>query len=477
MDATLDPAAFFGRYVSGDQAVLADPYPFYRTLRERAPVLRLEDGSGGPWDAAWHVLDYATVAMLLTDRRMSSRRDLGGRDHGGARAGEAASRAASGDQPLLGEPPRDKPSGNQPPRDQTVGGGPPGDRPPGGGSPIGGPPVGGSQAESPDGQPSGRPSTGGRPPIPPMMLTMDPPDHTRLRRLVTAAFTPRAVEALRDDVRALVDGLLDEAASSGGTFDLVRAFAYPLPTVVIARLLGLPEADWPAIKRWSEPGIAFAQDERALPNAIALGGYLAEAVARRRREPAASPDLIGALVAARDGGDVLSDAELVGQCQLLLVAGHETTSYALATAVLNLLRTPGAWEGLPGQDMDRAVDELLRYDAPFQAMNRIAAADLEAGGQTIRAGEFVWLWVGAANRDPIRFPDPDRLDLDRADNRHLSFGLGIHFCLGAALARLEMAVALTRLRTRFPRLRLVDEAVVWRDPAIRGPKTLPVAWR
>ncbi len=409
-----DFTTFLVGYFSGDQAVITNPYPVFRQLREHGPVLRVDAGTGAPWDDAWHVFDYATVAALLRDDRMSARRDLGGRRP-----------AAAGSAPKHGGP------------------------------------EGGSAG----------------PPIPPMMLTMDPPDHTRLRRLVTAAFTPKVVERLRGDVQQLVDDLLDEAeaGAGGGAFDLVREVAYPLPTIVISRLLGLPEADWPDIKRWSEPGISFAEDPRSVPNAIALGGYLAEAVARHRREPVDDGGLIGAMVAARDGGDVLSDAELIGQCQLLLVAGHETASYAIASAVLNLLRTPGAWEGLPDQPVDVAVEELLRYDAPFQTLNRRAAADIEAKGRNIRAGELVWLWLGAANHDPAQFADPDRLDLGRRDNRHLSFGFGIHFCLGAALARLEMRVALASLRAHFPGLRLAEKEIAWRDPAIRGPRTLPVA--
>lgn len=398
-----------GRYFSGDQAILADPYPLWRELRERGPVHQLAAGTGQPWDDAWHVFDYAGVASLLRDDRLSARRDMGGRRRESATFGTRGS---------------------------------------------------GEDAASPG--------------VPPMMLTMDPPDHTRLRRLVSAAFTPRVVERLRGEVQSLVDDLLDRAEATGPAFDLVRGFSYPLPTIVIAQLLGVPAADWERFKRWSDPGISFARDPRAITNAIALGGYLRAAVAHRRVDP--GDDLISALIAARDQGDVLSDEELIGQCQLLLVAGHETTSYAIASAVLDLLRQPGAWASLAERPIEVAVEELLRYDSPFQTLNRRATADIEVPGGSIPAGALVWLWLGAANHDPAQFANPDDLDLGRRENRHLAFGLGIHFCLGAALARLEMQAALATLRQRYPRLRLVDPVVTWRDPAIRGPKTLPVRW-
>jgi cytochrome P450 len=409
-----DFTKFLVGYFAGDQAVITNPYPAFRQLREHGPVLRVDAGTGAPWDDAWHVFDYATVAALLRDDRMSARRDLGGR------------------------------------------------RPPAAGS--------ASEHGGPEGGSAG-------PPIPPMMLTMDPPDHTRLRRLVTAAFTPKVVERLRGDVQQLVDDLLDEAEAGAGGERL-----RPGPGG------GLPAADHRhlPVARVARSGLAGHQALVGAGHLLRRGSALGPQRDRRRRLPGRGRGpppartsrrwgLIGALVAARDGGDVLSDAELIGQCQLLLVAGHETASYAIASAVLNLLRTPGAWEGLPDQPIDVAVEELLRYDAPFQTLNRRAAADIEAKGRSIRAGELVWLWLGAANHDPAQFADPDRLDLGRRDNRHLSFGFGIHFCLGAALARLEMRVALASLRARFPGLRLAEEEIAWRDPAIRGPRTLSVA--
>lgn len=310
---------------------------------------------------------------------------------------------------------------------------------------------------------------------PRMMLTMDPPDHTRLRRLVTQAFAPRVIAQLRPAIEELTDDLLDAAEARGATFDLLREVFYPLPTIVIAKLLGIPATDWEQLKHWSNPGISFRQDPRSITNAIASTAYLQDAVAGRRENP--SHDLIGALVAARDRGDMLSDEELVGQCRGLLVGGHETTSYALATATLNLLRFDGAWASLPDRQIGVAVEELLRFDAPFQTLSRRAVAEIEIAGQRIQPNDMIWMWLGAANHDPAQFAYPDDLDLARTDNRHLSFGLGVHFCLGAALARLEIQIALSALRARYPRLRLMNEEIVWRDAAIRGPEALRVSTR
>lgn len=304
-----------------------------------------------------------------------------------------------------------------------------------------------------------------------LMLSMDAPDHTRLRRLALKAFTPRVVEQLRSEVHDIVEQLLDAAGSS---FDVVKAIAAPLPTMVIARMLGIPQGDWARFKTWSDGLIGFNITQEKIDNFAQLGNYLREQIESRRTEP--RDDLISHLVAARDDDDGLTEDELIGQCIILLVGGHETSTYALANAVLRLLERPRRWHDLPGIPIELAVNELLRYDSPFQALSRRTMQDVDLEGHLIPAGSTVWLWIAAANRDPARFPAPDLLDLARQDNRHLSFGLGPHYCLGAALAQLEIGVALEAMRQRLPALRLSRGSVVWKtDGAIRGPAALTVA--
>ncbi len=409
-----DTAGQIMRLFAGDAGVQADPYPMYRELREAGRVLWAEGPEGGPrWLNRWHVFDYERAAVVLRDGRFSSRMPHA-----------TPPQAAPGPDDLT---PRQREA-----RDYFW-----------------------------------------RTMAQPTMITSDAPDHTRLRRLVAAAFTPRVVADMEATIGRIVGDLLDEAAAKGGVFDVVRDVSYPLPTIVIAALLGVPFADWQKVKQLSDGLITFFPRQETFEQLYDLDRYWEALIAKRRAEPA--EDLVSALIAARDEGDVLSDEELIGQCTLLLVAGHETTTYALGSAVLHLLRHPEAWETLPERDMGPAVEELLRYDPPFQALARRATVDAELGGERIRAGDQVQVWIGGANRDPARFADPDALDLAREDNRHLSFGLGAHYCLGAALARLEMQTALRGLRERFPGLRLVEETVVRRsDSAIRGPAALPV---
>jgi cytochrome P450 len=303
-----------------------------------------------------------------------------------------------------------------------------------------------------------------------LMLTMDAPDHTRLRRLALKALTPRVVERMRASIETIVDRLLDDR---GPMFDVMADFAAPLPAMVIAQLLGIPSEDWAHFKRWSDGIIGFDLTHEKLENFHELGLYLRTQIEERRARP--QHDLTTAFIAARDQDDALSEDELVGQCIILLVGGHETTTFALGNAVYRLLAVPSLWERLPQAPIESAVDELLRYDSPFQALSRRATATLSLGQEQASAGATVWFWIAAANRDPARFAAPDTLDLARQDNRHLSFGLGPHYCLGAALARLEMQIALTTLRQRYPGLRLASDVVAWRrDGAIRGPQSLCV---
>lgn len=304
-----------------------------------------------------------------------------------------------------------------------------------------------------------------------MMLTMDAPDHTRLRRLALKAFTPRVVEQLRCEVRTLVDGLI---ASVDSRFDVMQTIAAPLPTMVIARLLGIPQEDWARFKTWSDGIIGFNITQEKVSNFARLGDYLREQIALRRADP--RDDLISHLVAARDEDDALTEDELIGQCIILLVGGHETSTYALGNAVLRLLEAPERWANLPNVPIDLAVNEFLRYDSPFPALSRRTIDNVELDGHQVEAGATVWLWIAAANRDPQRFTDASTLKLARTENRHLSFGLGPHYCLGAALAQMEIGVALEAMRQHWPTLRLEPDGVTWKtDGAIRGPASLIVA--
>jgi cytochrome P450 len=292
------------------------------------------------------------------------------------------------------------------------------------------------------------------------LSNQDPPNHTRLRALISQAFTPRAVEALRAPIQAIIDDLLDAQTAPG--FDLIRAFAYPLPALVIAQLMGLPPEDREQFKQWSDEVTAFLGQAHATPEG-ALGGqasmlqlraYFAAQVEQRRREP--GPDLISALLAAEDHGVALSERELLGTCVTLLLGGHETTTNLIGNGVLALLRHPAEWERLAVDPalIPSAVEELLRYDAPVQRAWRVVAHDVELGGQRLERGQLVFVLLGSANRDPRQFTEPDRLDVGRPPARSLSLGYGIHFCVGAVLGRLEAALALQALRQRWPALRL-----------------------
>jgi hypothetical protein len=313
------------------------------------------------------------------------------------------------------------------------------------------------------------------------LLGKNPPDHTRLRGLVSRAFTPRVVEGLRPRVEAIVEKLLD-AAAERGTIDLVADFAYPLPVTVIAELLGLPAGDAERLKRWSQPltqildgATRESKLEEAEAAARELQAYFREQFERHRASP--GRDLLDGLLAAHDAEDRLSDPELMAICMLLLVAGHETTTNLIGNGVLALQRRREQWERLrrdPGL-APRAVEECLRYDPPVQFTSRRPAQELEIFGKRIARDREVVLVLGAANRDPARFPDPDRLDVGREDNPHLAFGQGIHFCLGASLARLEAQLALRSLVRRFPDLELAGGEPARRAGfAIRALVALPV---
>ena len=315
------------------------------------------------------------------------------------------------------------------------------------------------------------------------MLDRDPPDHTRLRRLVSKAFTPRAVQALRPRITCLVEGMLD-AAQREGRVDLVDALAFPLPFAVIAEMLGTPPADHERIRQLTGTVVRSLEPvaDPALAAAIVaadaeLRVIAADMIAWKRAHPA--DDLLTALINAEDDGDVLDDEELIAQTLLLYIAGHETTVNLIAGGTLALLRHPAQLALLRADPalIDNAVEELLRYDSPVQASRRITLEPVSIGGLTIPAGSFVLANLGSANRDEGFWgPDAAELRLDRATARqHVSFGAGPHHCLGASLARLEAEIALARLTTRFPRL-ILDGAVTWNGRInLRGPAHLPVS--
>lgn len=317
-----------------------------------------------------------------------------------------------------------------------------------------------------------------------MMVFADPPRHTRLRGLVNGAFTPRRVEAMRAHIQQIVDGLLD-AVQPAGQMDVIRDLAYPLPTIVIAEMLGVPAADRARFKRWSDDFAVFLgsfsptpeQQQQALVSVQELKEYFRALVPALRRSP--RNDLMSALATAEEQGDMLSEEELLSNCILLLVAGHETTTNLIGNGVLALLRNPDQLHRLRADPRltEAAVEELLRFESPVQGTGRIAREAITVGGRQIAPGQFVMLLMGAAHRDPAQFSDPDRLDVTRTEVRHLAFGHGPHFCLGAPLARLEGQIALATLLRRMPGLRLESATVSWREQfVLRGLKSLSVAF-
>jgi cytochrome P450 len=324
-----------------------------------------------------------------------------------------------------------------------------------------------------------------RPIGPPGFLFLDPPDHTRLRRLVSKAFVPKVVKALEPDITALVDGLLDDVAAAG-RFDVIADLAYPLPVAVICRLLGVPIEDEPKFNRASallaaalDPVISFTGQnpdsfDEMLQAGLWLREYLRELIARRRRDP--GEDLMSGLIHVEESGDQLTEEEIVATCNLLLVAGHETTVNLIANAILAMLRHPTQWTALAAdpQRVSAVIEETLRYDPPVQLMGRIAADDMTIGEATVPKGDVMMLLLAAAHHDPAAFHRPDEFDPDRENIRHLGFGKGPHFCLGAPLARLEAAVALSKVTARFPQARMAGEPQYKPNLTLRGMAGLEV---
>jgi len=310
------------------------------------------------------------------------------------------------------------------------------------------------------------------------MLNRDPPDHERLRRLVNKAFTARHVERLRPRITAITAGLLDDM-STQGEVDLLAAFAFPLPITVICELLGIPVADRGDFRKWSASIISDAVSPEVFEaDAAAMVSYFRALLAAKRQRPA--DDLLSALITARDEGDGLRENELVSMAFLLMLAGHETTVNLIASGMLALLLNPAELDRLRADPalIGGAVEELLRYVSPVNhATYRVTAEPVEIGGARIGAGEVVVVGLSSADRDPGRYADPERLDLRRDSSGHLAFGHGIHYCLGAPLARLEAEIAFGALLDRFGSMRLAvpADSLRWRPSTlIPGLEALPV---
>jgi cytochrome P450 len=394
-------------------AFRADPYPVYDRFRQHDPVHRGEPPTPGLADGWWYLFRYDDIAAVLKDPRFG--REIA---------------------PMLDEPPPPVPAEEREPFWDLY-----------------------SQ----------------------WTLALEPPAHTRQRTLLNQAFTAKVVQAMRPSIAALAGELLDDLAGRG-RFDVVADYAFPLTLATICELLGVPRAGRERIKAWSLTIAAVLDYKRtwdvmAEGNGMALdfGAYLRGLAAQRRAAPRA--DLISRLLAAAEAGDRLSEEEVISLCAMLLFAGHETTVNLISAGTLLLLENPDAAAALraePGR-METAVDEFLRLHAPIQATSRYAYADVEVGGRLIRRGDSLTLLLGSANRDPAAFPEPGQLDIARRPNRHLAFGRGIHFCLGAPLAVAQGGIALNALLGRFPALSL-PAAPVWSETfGFRGLSQLTVA--
>ena len=315
------------------------------------------------------------------------------------------------------------------------------------------------------------------------MLFMDPPAHTRIRSLAAKAFTPRRVERLRAHIEDIVDDMLDAVAVKG-SMDVIADLAAPLPATVTGELLGVPRADRDQLKAWSADFAELLGNFQLNPDRVprvrraveAMLSYFHDAVKKDRQVP--GDGLIHALVTAEIDGDRLTEEEIVANTIVTMVGGQETTTNLIGNGLLALFRHPDQLDALRADHslISSAVEELLRYEAPSQQTTRIAPEDVELGGKLIKKGQSVIAVMGAANRDPERFPEPDRLDISREDNRHVAFGWAGHFCFGAPLGRIEGQTAFRKLMQRFPNMRLAPGPITWRhNMGLRGLTALPVS--
>ena len=313
------------------------------------------------------------------------------------------------------------------------------------------------------------------------MLFLDPPAHTRVRSLAARAFTPRRVEVLRGHIAEIVENLLD-AVQDQRRMDVIADLAYPLPAIVTAEMLGLPTSDWPQLTAWSRDFAEILGNFQHNPDRVArvlttvdeMTAYFREAVRRAEHRP---HGLLHALLTAEIDGDRFTEDEVIANTIITMIGGQETTTNLIGNGVLSLLRNPDQWERLKAETslVGSAVEELLRYEAPSQHTARMAPDDVELGGRLIRKRQAVIAVMGAGNRDPERFPEPDRLDIGRQDNRHLAFGWAGHFCFGAPLARIEGQLAFAAMARRMPEMHLVPEPLTWRaNLGLRGLTKLAV---
>jgi len=314
---------------------------------------------------------------------------------------------------------------------------------------------------------------------------VNPPDHTRLRRLINIAFSPRVIETIRPRIQSVVDDLLD-GLQGQGEMDLVRDFAYPLPAVIISEMLGVAPQDREQFKRWSDDLVLFLGGTsltllhtvaRSRKSLAELSAYFQGVIAESRARP--KDNLISHLVAAEAEGDKLNEAELVAMCTQLGFAGHETTTNLIANGMLALFHHPAQLQKLRDNPalMPSAIEEMLRYESPAQRQTRYVSEEMTFGGRQIQKGDMVMLMLNAANRDPAVFSNPDTFDITRDPNRHLSFSYGIHFCVGAPLARLEASIAIAALLQRLPNLALAAQDLHWHpNLSIRGLESLRVTF-
>ncbi len=315
------------------------------------------------------------------------------------------------------------------------------------------------------------------------LFFLDPPNHTRMRSLVTKAFKPGLFQQMREQIQAQAEQLIEQVKPQG-QMDIISDFAEILPTQVIMQVMGLPEEDFALIRQWSrgsfrifDPLISLKTCEGINQIALEFVNYLRGQVTQRRKQPQA--DFISALLAVEDDGEKLSEDEILGTCIMMAAAGERTTTSAIGNSMLALLQHPDQLQLLRQHPeiLPSAIEELLRYDSPTQLVARMATETLELGGKTIEAGDYIILCIGSANRDPAQFPDPDRLDLRRTDNQHIAFASGIHFCVGAGLARLELPMAIQALVQHLPNLKLATDELTYQDNVVtRFLSALPVTF-